>query len=121
MRCELRFSGNNLTLEGQTISFPYKILNASIMNDTVVVTFSWDEEGVDPNRNLIGYTATGEILWIVQDRPNSELQWGVTNINPFIGVKMQSNGTVHAMTFNGLDYKLDLTNGEVCRDKAHFM
>jgi hypothetical protein len=62
---------NNIKINNKTITFPFKVYEAAIMDDRIIVSYNWSEleeklKGFDRNRAIWCYDLDGNILWYVE-------------------------------------------------------
>ena len=103
----MKIQHNKILLEGKTLQFDNKIIEAVEYAGKVVVVFETDEDG--GYDNIFCYTLDSELLWRIKQAP---INIGGTARSPYVGVDM-IDGKCRAIDFFGRRFWVDMKNGQI--------
>lgn len=103
----MKIQDNKIWLEGKTLQFNKKIIEAVEYDGKVVVVFETDED--DGFDNVYCYTLDSEVLWRIKQAP---IEIGGTVRSPYVGVDV-IDGKCRAIDFFGRRFWVDLKQGKI--------
>lgn len=98
---------NKILLEGKTLQFNNRIIEAVEYGGKVVVVFDTDED--DGYDNVFCYTLDSKLLWRISPAP---IDIGGTARSPYVGVDV-IDGNCRAIDFFGRRFLVDMENGQI--------
>lgn len=98
---------NKILLEGKTLQFNNKIIEAVEYGGKVVVVFDTDEDG--GYDNVFCYTLDSKLLWRINPAP---IDIGGTARSPYVGVDV-IDGNCRTIDFFGRRFLVDMENGQI--------
>ncbi|PHH40229.1 hypothetical protein [Pseudomonas putida] len=102
---QLNVSGKRVFDKGISFEAKYPVLQASLINERVIVTFDWMAFERDiPARNLFCYDRSGNLLWRAPDI-------GMGAVDAYTGVT--SDEPLWVGNFAGFSCRIDEASGQV--------
>jgi len=107
----LCFSGNVLRIEGKDIELPYCILDATMIEGSILVIYDYMEFNKNnAASNLVRIDSEGNQIWVAEN-PTGQQTDAYTNFNR--EVKAQEINSLVANNFSGYYCSINLTDGKL--------
>jgi hypothetical protein len=103
----IRVDGCKLLVGDQCIELPHEICEVLRFQNLIVVRVD-PPAGVVFNRNVIALTESGASAWQIEESPH-----GTEADKPYVAIRVETDGTLLASNWNGVDYVVDADSGRV--------
>lgn len=95
-----------LYINGNEIQLDYKVAESISLNEFVIVRVIPPTK-IKFNRNIFAFNSDGSLKWQIKESPH-----GGDSDKPFMGLHTSGNDVI-ASNWLGIDYKININNGEI--------
>lgn len=109
MKSQITFTINDgkLEISGHRIETEFSVAQAIQVNGNVVVRLEVPV-GKVLKSNVLCFSNVGDLIWKIDEHP-----YGFTDDDPYVEISLSDHGSLVADTWNGLEFEVCASNGNV--------